>query len=108
MSASPIYVEDGLSVAEIEQLSGPVVIDFGTNWCEFCQQAKPLADTVLVRFPQVRHFRSEDGKGRLPGRAFKVKLWPTLIFLLDGIEVTRLVRPHDVADIEQALQLLCK
>lgn len=108
MSTSPVYVDDSVSVAEIEKLSGPVVIDFGTNWCEFCQGAKPLTDTALARFPRVRHFRFEDGKGRIPGRAFKVKLWPTLIFLRDGIEVTRLVRPHDVADIEQALRLLSK
>ena len=108
MSTSSFYVDESLSVVEIENLSGPVVIDFGTNWCEFCQAAKPLADNAIARFPRVRHFRFEDGKGRIPGRAFKVKLWPTLIFLRDGVEVTRLVRPHNVADIEQALQSLCE
>jgi thioredoxin 1 len=32
-----------------------------------------------------------------------VKLWPTLVFLRDGIEVERLVRPRDVRSIVQAL-----
>jgi thioredoxin 1 len=33
-----------------------------------------------------------------------VKLWPTLVFLKDGREVQRLVRPPDVAAIRAALQ----
>jgi thioredoxin 1 len=32
-----------------------------------------------------------------------VKLWPTLIFLRDGHEVARLVRPGDVGAIAEAL-----
>ena len=43
------------------------------------------------------------GSGRPLGRSFRVKLWPTLIFLNDGKEVARLVRPGDAASIRQAL-----
>jgi thioredoxin 1 len=32
-----------------------------------------------------------------------VKLWPTLVFLKDGREVARLVRPTDAAAIRKAL-----
>jgi thioredoxin 1 len=32
-----------------------------------------------------------------------VKLWPTLVFLRDGREVARLVRPADAATISRAL-----
>jgi len=45
----------------------------------------------------------EDGKGRRLGRTFGVKLWPTLIFLKDGEEIARVVRPEDSSDIEDAL-----
>jgi thioredoxin 1 len=48
----------------------------------------------------------EDGPGRALGRAFRVKLWPTLVFLQDGQEVARVVRPADQAMIEQALAQL--
>ena len=41
--------------------------------------------------------------GRPLGRAFKVKLWHTLVFLRDGREVARLVRPGDVSAIRAAL-----
>lgn len=100
------YLADGLSVPDIEQLRGPVVIDFGTNWCEHCQEAQPLVTIALRRHPTIQHLKFEDGKGRVQGRAFKVKLWPTLIFLRDGAEVARLVRPRDPAEIEQALRLI--
>jgi thioredoxin 1 len=33
-----------------------------------------------------------------------VKLWPTLVFLADGTEVARLVRPGDAKAIEDALE----
>jgi thioredoxin 1 len=31
-----------------------------------------------------------------------VKLWPTLIFLRDGVEVARAVRPTSAADLDAA------
>jgi thioredoxin 1 len=33
-----------------------------------------------------------------------VKLWPTLVFMRDGVEVARLVRPRDAAVIDGALR----
>lgn len=97
------YSTDGLGIADIEQLVGPVVIDFGTDWCEYCEAARPLVDAAMHRHPHIRHLKFEDGKGRVQGRAFKVKLWPTLIFLRDGVEVARLVRPDSSDEINQAL-----
>jgi thioredoxin 1 len=51
----------------------------------------------------VRHLRIEDGSGRALGRSFGVKLWPTLVFLRDGKEMARLVRPREPAPIQAAL-----
>ncbi len=60
----------------------------------------------MAEHPQVRHLKVEDGSGRPLGRAFRVKLWPTLVFLRDGREVARLVRPGDPGPIRQALGLI--
>ena len=49
------------------------------------------------------HIKVEDGSGRPLGRSYRVKLWPTLVFLRDGVEVARLVRPTDAATVSQAL-----
>jgi thioredoxin 1 len=50
----------------------------------------------------VAHYKVEDGPGRPLGRSFRVKLWPTMIFLRDGQEVARLVRPLKADDISAA------
>ena len=54
----------------------------------------------------VPHVKVEDGPGRRLGRSFKVKLWPTLVFLRDGVEVERLARPQAASDIADALRRL--
>jgi len=89
--------------AEIDASHGPLLLEFGAPWCGWCQGAQPLIAQALAAHPEVRHLKIEDGKGRPLGRAFRVKLWPTLVFLRDGQETARLVRPQDAAAIAQAL-----
>ncbi len=87
----------------VDAAPGPLVLEFGTPWCGYCQSAQPLIERAFERHPGVRHLKVEDGSGRPLGRSFGVKLWPTLVFLKDGRETARLVRPRKTADIEAAL-----
>jgi len=87
----------------ISAMRGPAVLEFGTTWCGHCIAAQPLVEAALTARPDVPHLRVEDGRGRRLGRAYRVKLWPTLVFLRDGIEQARVVRPTDREDIEAAL-----
>ena len=48
----------------------------------------------------MRHIKVEDGKGKALGRSFRVKLWPTLIYLENGVEKGRAVRPNSTTEIE--------
>jgi thioredoxin 1 len=48
----------------------------------------------------VRHIKVEDASGKRLGRSFDAKLWPTLIFLQDGREVARVVRPKSVDELQ--------
>ena len=89
--------------ADVDAMAGPAVLEFGTSWCGICRAARPAIDAALSDHPDVRHLRVEDGPGRPLGRSFRVTLWPTLIFLRDGREVVRLVRPRDVRTIGDAL-----
>ena len=89
--------------ADIDAMTGPVVVAFGTNWCGFCRAAQPVVDEAFGSHPQVRHIKVEDGSGRKLGRSFGIKLWPTLVFMRDGQEIARLMRPGDPAAVEQAL-----
>ncbi|MGJ7519127.1 thioredoxin family protein [Variovorax sp. LT1P1] len=97
------YIPESDTRAELDQWRGAAVVDFGTNWCGHCQAAQPLVDAAFAEHPDVRHLKVEDGSGRPLGRSFRVKLWPTLVFLRDGQEVARLVRPTDPAAIRDAL-----
>jgi thioredoxin 1 len=87
-------------------LVGASVIEFGTDWCGYCQAARPLIDRVLAEHPEVRHIKVEDGKGKRLGRSFGVKLWPTFVFFRDGSEVARIVRPRDINQLRDAMAKL--
>ena len=91
---------------EVDALTGATVIEFGAAWCGVCRATQPAIAAALAQHPAVRHLRIEDGPGRPLGRSFGVKLWPTLVFLRDGRETARLVRPRDAATIDRALDAI--
>ncbi len=74
-------------------MAGPIVLEFGASWCPHCRAIQSQLAGSLAKYPQVQHLAIEDGKGKPLGRSFRVKLWPTLIFMRDGAVIDRLVRP---------------
>lgn len=96
------YEPAALVRADVDALPGAVLLEFGANWCGHCMAAQaPLAEAFLGH-ASVQHYKVEDGPGRPLGRSFRVKLWPTLVFLRDGRELARLVRPLNASDIAAA------
>lgn len=89
--------------AEVDALKGATLLEFGSPGCGYCRAAQPLIATALAAHPGVRHLKIADASGRHLGRSFGVKLWPTLVFLSDGKELARLVRPRDAGAIREAL-----
>ncbi len=89
--------------ADIDALTGPTLLEFGSPSCPHCRAAQALLAAAIAGHARVRHIKIEDGRGRPLGRSFGVKLWPTLVFLDRGRETTRLVRPVDSDAIRQAL-----
>ena len=88
------YSHTDLAREEVDAWAGAAVVEFGTNWCGHCQGAQPAFREAIADFSALRHVKVEDGSGRPLGRSFRVKLWPTFIFLQDGVEQARLVRPE--------------
>jgi thioredoxin 1 len=88
---------------EVDRLPGATLLEFGSPWCGYCRAAQAPLAAALEGHPRVRHLKIEDASGRRLGRSFRVKLWPTLVFLRDGEEMDKLVRPTDAAAIGEAL-----
>ena len=86
--------------AEVDAFTEPTGLEFGTSWCGYCRAAQPDIAAVMQKRPGVRHIKVEDGRGRPLGRSFRIKLWPTLVYLEGGVEKGRVVRPNDAAEIE--------
>ncbi|WP_244829083.1 MULTISPECIES: thioredoxin family protein [unclassified Caballeronia] len=106
MTMTTEYAKTAPERAELDASTAPVVIEFGTDWCGFCRAAQPLIAQAFQEHRDIRHMKIEDGSGRPLGRSFRVKLWPTLIFMTGGKEVARLVRPGDASEIRDALALI--
>lgn len=100
---SESYTAEAQTREEVDAMKGPVVVEFGTNWCGWCQGAQPHIGKALAGHEGVRHIKVEDGPGRPLGRSFRIKLWPTLVFLKDGREVARVTRPADERAVADAL-----
>lgn len=92
--------------ADIDAEPGPLLVEFGAPWCGHCRAAQPLLAAALAAHPGVKHLKIEDGPGRPLGRSFRVKLWPTLVFMRGGQEIARLVRPAERQAIAEALERL--
>ena len=97
------YAETEPTRQEVDRLQGVTLLEFGNSWCGHCMAAQPLLAEALEGHPEIRHIKIADASGRRLGRSFRVKLWPTLVFLRDGLEVARLVRPRSLQPIREAV-----
>jgi thioredoxin 1 len=100
------YEEPGPTRDEVESWPGATVLEFGAEGCGYCQAAQPAIAESLRDFPNTRHVKVADGKGKPLGRSYGVKLWPTLIFLRDGQETGRVVRPTTAEEVLQGFETM--
>ena len=105
MGFAAAYNETEPSRAVIDAIAGPLVVEFGAPWCGYCQARQPILAELLGQFPAVRHIKIYDGKGQPLGRSFRVKLWPTLVFMRDGQVLMQAARP-DETEIANGLHVI--
>ncbi|MET0893967.1 MAG: thioredoxin family protein, partial [Pseudoxanthomonas sp.] len=85
--------------SSVDAMAGLTLLEFGAPWCGHCIAAQEALQVLLASQPAIRHIKIEDGRGRPLGRSFRVKLWPTLVLLQDGVEIARAVRPRERGDL---------
>ncbi|WP_028240130.1 thioredoxin family protein [Stutzerimonas azotifigens] len=98
-----LYKPETITRAQVDARDDITVLDFGTNWCGHCRAAVPHVERALAEYPQIDHIKIEDGQGRPLGRSYRVKLWPTLVFVRHGQELARVVRPTDSEAVKDAI-----
>lgn len=103
---NPIYSQDEPTPEQVTNLTGNTLLEFGAPWCGHCMAAEPAVKEALKNHPNLPHIKVYDGKGKKLGRAFKVKLWPTLILLRNCQEVARLVRPTNKDEVHALLSTI--
>jgi len=79
----------------VDQILRGVVLEFGASWGPHCQAIQSEVLSTPASHLNVQHIKVEDGKGNPLGRSFRVKLWPTLVFMRDGQVVSQLVRDNE-------------
>jgi len=105
MPFTATYQEDEPTREQIDQTAGLLLLEFGAGWCGHCQALSPAVESMLNEHPEVQHVRIADGRGKPLGRSYRVKLWPTLVFLKNGQTIAQLVRPNG-DEIRRALEEL--
>jgi thioredoxin 1 len=100
------YPQEEPTREAVDAMAGPTLLEFGSPWCGHCRRAQPLIAEALGAHPAVRHVKVADASGKRLGRSFGVKLWPTLVFLRDGKEAARVVRPAHAGAIGEALRVI--
>jgi len=100
---NPSYSEAVPTPEQVSTLDGEALLEFGAPWCGHCIAAEPAVQEAFIEHENLPRIKTYDGKGKPLGRAFRVKLWPTLIKLQDGQEVARLVRPLHADDVRKLL-----
>jgi thioredoxin 1 len=94
------YQPEKITRDEVNAVKGMMALDFGANWCGHCKAGRGTIVNWMTQHASVDVVHVADGKGCPLGRTFKVKLWPTVILLKDGAEVSRVVRPVSDDDMQ--------
>lgn len=86
---SLIALDDSNSDQEIS--NGKVIIDFYHDSCMPCKMLSPILESLATELPATQFYKCDIFNALSTVSKFNVSAAPTIVFLIDGKEIKRLV-----------------
>jgi thioredoxin 2 len=105
VASGPLTVTDATFAAEVERSPLPVLVDAWAPWCGPCRMVGPIVDELaeeLVGKVRVAKLNVDDNPGT--AARFDVRSIPTLLVVVNGREVDRIVGAQPKAQIRARLE----
>src|SRR5512138_3205350 len=102
--AGPLTVTDATFAAEVERSPLPVLVDAWAPWCGPCRMVGPIVDELATELAgKVRVAKLNVDENPATAARFDVRSIPTLLVIVGGREVDRIVGAQPKAAIQQRL-----
>jgi thioredoxin 2 len=104
VGTEPITVTDASFADDVEESPLPVLLDMWAPWCGPCQMVAPIVEEIAVEMAgRVRVGKMNVDENPVTAERFDVRSIPTLLVLVRGREVDRIVGVQPKAQIAQRL-----
>jgi thioredoxin 2 len=101
----PLTVTDATFAAEVERSPLPVLVDAWAPWCGPCRAIAPAIEQLAAELAgRIRVAKLNVDDNPATANRFDIRSIPTMLVMVDGREVDRIVGSQPKAAIEQRLE----
>jgi thioredoxin 1 len=97
-------ITDEEFVAEVEQDSGVVLVDFWAPWCGPCRMMAPVYEKMAEKYPKIKFCKVNTTENIEKAGEYGVTGIPCIIVFKEGKELDRLVGFRPEAAFEEELK----